>query len=171
MSSSYSYAYADESGDTGYQFDRGSSPRFVLGVIVPADPEATLDRIVALRRSLGKAATYEFHFTQADSQIRTSFLETIPQAADQLLFAVLHKQFAPADLRRLDKVGIYSYALAGLGLRTPFALSKCKLHLDGSGRQKAFLQTLKTNVRSICLAAGHHSRALKKFVCLSRPIR
>lgn len=163
MSTTYSYGYADESGDTGYHFDRGSSPYFILGVVLPTDPEVTLDRIVTLRRSLGKAATYEFHFSQADSQIRSRFFEAVPQPADQMLLAVLHKPLAPADFRRFKKVDVYSYVLAGLALRAPFALSTCKLHLDGSGRQKDFLQTLKRQVRYSCQVAGRPQQSFKEI--------
>lgn len=55
-------AYADESGDPGYHFDAGSSPHFVMAIVVPEWPEQLIDRIVAARRALGKPATYEFHF-------------------------------------------------------------------------------------------------------------
>jgi len=132
-----------------------------LGVILPAQPETTLDRIVALRRSLDKAATYEFHYHQADDRVCRHFFETVPDEADKVFIAVLHKRFAPADFRRLGKMGVYSHALAGLGLRAPFPLSMCKLHLDGSGRQKAFLQTLKTNIRWACRVAGRPQQSFK----------
>lgn len=40
------YAYADESGDTGYQFDAASSPRFVLGIVIAEQPEQMIDNRV-----------------------------------------------------------------------------------------------------------------------------
>lgn len=120
-------------------------------------------RIVTLRRNLQKAANYEFHFHQADTRVCTRFFETIPQQKDKILVAVLHKQFAPNDFRRLGRTGLYSHAVAGLGLRAPFVLSACKLHLDGSGRQKEFLQTLKTNVRWACRVAGHPQQSFQEI--------
>jgi hypothetical protein len=39
MVGQYSYAYADESGDPGYQFSANSSPRFVVGIVLPEHPE------------------------------------------------------------------------------------------------------------------------------------
>lgn len=110
MSFNYRYAYADESGDTGYAFDHGSSKHFVLAVVLPEQPEQTIDLLLSLRRSLGKAATYEFHFHQADARIRSLFFEAIRTEPVTLLAAIIHKQFAPADFRRLGKLGVYSHA-------------------------------------------------------------
>lgn len=146
----YTHAYSDESGDTGYAFDAGSSRYFVLGVIFPEKPEQTVDRILALRRTLGKAVTYEFHFRQADERVRRSFFAAIQDEPVKFLAAIVHKPFAPGDFRRMGKLGVYSHALAGAGLRTPFPLNQCKLHLDGSGKQRQFLQLLKSNVRWAC---------------------
>lgn len=148
------YAYADESGDAGYAFDANSSPRFVMGIVLPQEPEQLVDRLLALRRALGRPATFEFHFRQADAKTRQAFFDVLRGEPLHVLAAVIHKQFAPADFRRLGKQGIYSHALAGLSLRAPFRMSGCRLHLDGSGKQKLFLQRLKSNVRWACRVAG-----------------
>ena len=66
-------AYIDESGDAGYRFDAASSRRFVVGMVFPEQPEQVIDRLLALRRGLGKPATFEFHFRQADAATRTAF--------------------------------------------------------------------------------------------------
>ena len=155
----YTYAYADESGDTGYKFNAGSSRYFVLGILFPEDPEQTIDRILSLRRTLGKSTTYEFHFRQADERVRSSFFEAIQEEPVQFLAAIIHKPFAPGDFRRLGKLGVYSHALAGIGLRASFPLNQCKLHLDGSGKQKQFLQSLKSNVRWACRVADRPAQS------------
>lgn len=155
----YTYAYADESGDTGYEFDAGSSRYFVLGVLLPEKPEQTVDRILALRRTLGKSVTYEFHFRQADERVRSNFFAAIQDEPVKFLATIIHKPFAPGDFRRLGKLGIYSHALAGIGLRASFPLSQCKLHLDGSGKQKQFLQLLKSNVRWACRVANRPTQS------------
>ena len=149
------YAYADESGDPGYAFGENSSPRFVLGVILPEQPERLIDRLLALRRVLGKPATFEFRYHQANAAIRQAFFSVIRDESVAPLVAVIHKQYAPADFRRLGKPGIYSHALAGLALRAPVELTDCKLYLDGSGKQKQFLQGLKSQMRWACRVANH----------------
>jgi len=152
-------AYADESGDAGYKFDTGSSRYFVMGVIFPEKPEQTIDRILTLRRTLGRSVTYEFHYRQADERVRDSFFVAVQEEPVKFLAAIIHKPFAPRDFRRLGKLGVYSHALAGIGLRAPFPLNQSKLHLDGSGKQKQFLQSLKSNVRWACRVADRPAQS------------
>ncbi len=128
------YAYADESGDAGYDFGANSSSCFVMGIVLPNQPERLVDRLLSLRRVVRRPETFEFHFRQANANV--------------------HKQYAPADFRRLGKLDVYSHAFAGLSLRAPFVMSQCRVHLDGSGKQKQFLQGLKSNVRWACRVAG-----------------
>ena len=148
------HGYVDESGDAGYHLDAGSSRRFVVGIVFPDQPEQVIDSLLALRRKLGKPATFEFHFRQSDAVTRTAFFETLGNEPVLGLIAVIHKEFAPADFRRLGKVGLYSHALASLGLKAPFPLGQCRLFLDGKGKQKQFLQQVKSNVRWACRVAG-----------------
>ena len=85
------YAYADESGDPGYAFSANSSPRFVLGVILPEQPEQLIDRLLAVRRALGKPATFEFRYHQANAAIRQAFFGAICDEPIAALVAVIHK--------------------------------------------------------------------------------
>lgn len=156
-------AYVDESGDTGYQFHANSSLYFVLGMIIPENPEALIDQILAARRKLGKPASYEFHFHQADLRCRDIFFEAIAQEPIKIYSAVVHKSFALPDFQRSGKLGLYSHAIAGLVLRSPIPLSKYKLYLDGHGKQKQFLQTLHANVRSICRSAKQPERSFREI--------
>lgn len=153
------YAYVDECGDPGYRFDANSSRRFIVGLVLPEDPEQVIDRLLALRRRLGKSASFEFHFRQADAATRLAFLETLQSESLSMLFAVIHKEYAPADFRRLGKVGLYSHALAGLGLRARFSLARCRFYIDGRGKHKQFLQETKSYVRWACRVAGRSEQS------------
>jgi len=148
------YAYADESGDAGYDFGANSSSFFVMGTVLPNQPERLVYRLLSLRRVLRRPETFEFHFRQANAKTRQLFLEVVRDEPCDVLIAVVHKQYAPTDFRRLGKLGVYSHAFAGLSLRAPFVMSQCRVHLDGSGKQKQFLQGLKSNVRWACRVAG-----------------
>ena len=149
-----SYAYADESGDTGYQFEASSSPRFVLSIFLPEQEEAFVDCLLGLRRSLNKPAAFEFHFRQNDDKVKAAFFDAITRLRFKVLIVAIDKQKAPADFRRRGKTGLYAHALAGLALRAPFPLKDCKLYLDGSGDHTHFLQELKSSVRYACRVAG-----------------
>ena len=79
------YAYADESGDSGYQFRASSSARFVIGIVIPNDAETLVDVLLSVRRKLGKPAAYEFHFRQTDEKERLAFFEGIQSEAMQIV--------------------------------------------------------------------------------------
>ena len=132
-------------------------------MIIPENPEALIDQILAARRRLGKPASYEFHFHQADLQCRDIFFEATAEEPIKISMAVVHKSFAPPDFQRSGKLGLYSHTIAGLLLRSPVHLSKCKLYLDGHGKQKQFLQTLHANIRSICRLAKQPERSFREI--------
>jgi hypothetical protein len=160
-------AYADESGDPGYRFESSSSSLFVVGIVVPDQPEQLIDRMVSARRTLGKPTAYEFHFRQTDSRIRGVFFSALSTERISLMVAVIHKHRAPRDFRHLGKMRLYSHAIAGLALRSPFELRSCKLYLDGSGKQKAFLAELKTSVRWACRVAGYPEQSFEDIRMLN----
>ena len=73
-------AFVDESGDTGFKLDRGSSPAFVVAMAVFADRnEAQMcdDRIANLREELSLRASHEFHFSHNAPRVRAAFLEAV----------------------------------------------------------------------------------------------
>jgi len=87
------YAYADESGDAGYQFRANSSARFVIGIVIPNDAEKLVDTMLSVRRKLGKPAAHEFHFRQTDEKERAAFSNGISQEAVMIFVGVIQKQF------------------------------------------------------------------------------
>ena len=71
--------FVDESGDTGFRFDRNSSPYFVVAmVLVPGAEEAEKLRLAIdeLKEELRKPSM-EFHFTNTDGTTRHKFFDTI----------------------------------------------------------------------------------------------
>lgn len=72
-------AFVDESGDTGFRFDRNSSPYFVVAMIlVPGADEAEKLRLAIdeLKEELRKPSM-EFHFTNTDGATRQKFFNAI----------------------------------------------------------------------------------------------
>ncbi len=160
-------AYADESGDPGYEFAAGSSHLFVVGVLLPLEPEELINRITEARRRLGKPETFEFRFHQANLAIRHAFFDAILDSPWHLLAAIIDKRAAPNALRREGKTGLYIHALGGLALRSSMPLSQVKLHLDGTGAQKRFVRDLKNGVRQLCRQNGRPGQNYKEIRILN----
>jgi hypothetical protein len=72
-------AFLDESGDTGYKFDRNSSPYFIVTMVIFKSDESAAEvsrGIDALKEEMGKPAV-EFHFTNTDDRTRQKFFDVI----------------------------------------------------------------------------------------------
>src|SRR3990172_4605658 len=156
-------AYADERGDTGYKLEGGSSPRFVLVVLIPSSPESLLDKITEARRQLEKPETYEFHFSKSDEAVRKAFFEAIASERMHVWVAAIYKRRTPLELQAQGKAGLYIHAITGLALRAPFVLGKARLYLDAKGKHKEFMQTLKNGVRAKCREAGKLDQNFKEI--------
>lgn len=143
-------AYADESGDSGYRFDASSSKHFVFGIVIPHQPQLLIQNLSALRQKIRKPMDYEFHYRQMDKKERAEFFAVLEQSDMHMFIAMIDKMKAPSEFCRQGKQGLYNHAVTGLCLRASMTFNKCRLHIDGDGKQKKFLTSLKTCVRSAC---------------------
>ncbi len=73
----YRYIYGDESGDTGFVFERGSSRYFVISLLLLNDPEPLSERIDLLRQQLSIPAHAEFKFYKTSNANRRVFLKAV----------------------------------------------------------------------------------------------
>jgi hypothetical protein len=71
------FVYLDESGDTGFKFNRGSSRYFVITLLLVTDPLPFHAAIDELREGLGFAAGNEFKWVNSDYDVRWSFLRML----------------------------------------------------------------------------------------------
>lgn len=71
------FVYIDESGDTGFKFDKNSSRYFVVTLLLVEDPIPLQAAIDALRRELGFAPGNEFKFSNSREEVRWAFLRML----------------------------------------------------------------------------------------------
>jgi hypothetical protein len=72
--------FIDDSGDPGFQLERGSSAVFVLVLLIFDDEleaEKASVRIKELRRALKFPEEMEFKFTKSSRIVRERFLQTV----------------------------------------------------------------------------------------------
>ena len=67
--------FIDESGDSGFKFDKGSSEFFNVSLVIFNDNDeanACDNRIQLLKKELGKSNNWEFHFKESafDSNVK-----------------------------------------------------------------------------------------------------
>lgn len=107
------WVYIDESGDPGFELDRGSTPLFVIASVIfgtERSASACRDRIKALRGELRIPESAEFKFSKSSNHVREYFLGAV--AAHDFFYtaAVFDKRkLAVPDLR--IKKAFYQYVI------------------------------------------------------------
>jgi len=72
--------FVDEAGDTGFKLNQGSSEFFIITLVIfdQNDEAAACDqRITLLRRELGLAKEFEFHFNETPDFVKRNFFKAI----------------------------------------------------------------------------------------------
>jgi len=72
--------FVDEAGDTGLKLGHGSSPFFIITLVVfEHDDEAVAcdQGISQLRRKLGLSSDFEFHFKETSRRLKKLFFEAV----------------------------------------------------------------------------------------------
>lgn len=87
--------FVDESGDSGFKFDQGSSEFLTIGLVVfenAVEATACSSRIDLLKNELGWAQNDEFHFIQNSDRVRIQFLESVSSYRFYYFGTVINKK-------------------------------------------------------------------------------
>lgn len=87
--------FIDESGDAGFKLTAGSSPHFVVSLIVFSDNELALRADAAvdeLRIKLKLRPDFEFHFNKLKHEFRHTFLTGLREVDFQYFSVVIDKK-------------------------------------------------------------------------------
>lgn len=71
------FVYLDETGDTGFKFDKGSSRYFVVTMLLVQDPIPLYTAIDDFRKSLHVRDRYEFKFSKTPVSVQRTFLRVL----------------------------------------------------------------------------------------------
>lgn len=105
--------FVDESGDTGFKFEKGSSRYFVIVLVIFEDfldAEEVSLKIKRLKQKFGWGETTEFKFSGTSNRFRKRFFETIKECPFRFVaLAVDKKKFVEECLQGRR---FYDYVLA-----------------------------------------------------------
>jgi hypothetical protein len=90
------HLFLDESGDTGFKFRRGSTPVFVIALVVVDNPAPLNHTVERLRQQYKLPSRYEFKFSKTADRLKEGFFRGIRD----------HDFFVRAIV--IDKTMIYS---------------------------------------------------------------
>ena len=102
--------FIDDSGDPGFKTKKGSSPIFVIALVIFDDnleAEKTSLAIKELRRKLKVSDRYEFKFNKTNRKFRKEFFEAVRSFSFRVRAIVVMKDvFIVRDFRPVKKISI-----------------------------------------------------------------
>ncbi len=145
--------FIDDSGDTGFKFERGSSRYFVISLLIFDDDleaEKMSVAIKQLKRDIGMGDHEEFKFNKSRNKNRELFLQTINQFSFRIRSLVVEKEvlYSP-ELHK--KESFYAYFIKQVLKFSGSKILDAKVRIDGSGDRvfkKNFISYLRKELNS-----------------------
>lgn len=149
------YIYLDESGDTGFEFRRGSSRYFVIALLLVDDPVPIHQAVHDVRLSLGWPESREFKFMSTHHDGRVAFFDALRPHIFRVRALVVDKTRLTSPYLR-KKETFYNY-LVRLALEHDFGtIANATLIIDESFKGKTAKAHLTTYLRRE-VNAGHEA--------------
>ena len=130
--------FIDDSGDPGFKTKQGSSPVFVISLILfrdVLDAEKTSLVIKELRRKLKVSDLYEFKFNKTDKRFKNAFFEAFRSYQFKIRAIVVKKK----DIRSLRlqnyKENFYNYIIMQVLKHNGGSIKTAKLKFDKRGEK------------------------------------
>jgi hypothetical protein len=128
--------FIDDSGDPGFKLDRGSTPYFIIAMVIFDDEleaEKTAVAIKELKRQINFRDDVEFRFYKTRKDIRVKFLETINKFNFRIRYLVVDKSIIYSQELKNDKNSFYGYFIKETLKNSNDTIIDAKIRMDGSG--------------------------------------
>ncbi len=145
--------FIDDSGDTGFKFEQGSSRFFVISLLIFDDnleAEKMSVAIKQLKRDIGMGDYEEFKFNKSRDRNRELFLETVNKFKFRIRSLVVEKEllYSP-ELHK--KESFYAYFIKQALKFSNGTIHQASIKIDGSGDRvfkKSFMSYLRKELNS-----------------------
>ena len=130
--------FIDDSGDPGFKTQHGSSPVFVIALILFDDTleaEKTSLSIKDLRRKLRVSDYYEFKFNKTDKKFKNSFFEAVCPHKFKIRAIVVKKEDVYSLRLQNYKENFYNYIIMQVLKHNGGTIKKAKLKFDKRGEK------------------------------------
>lgn len=130
--------FIDDSGDPGFQVKKGSTPYFVITLVIFDDTleaEKTSVLIKELRRKLKVSDSYEFRFNKADKRFKKAFFSTVSDSKFRVRSIVVDKQVIYSQKLKNDKETFYNHVIMQALKHSKGSKKNAKLKFDKRGER------------------------------------
>ncbi len=128
--------FIDDSGDTGFKLDKGSTSHFVIAMVIFNDEleaEKTAVAIKELKREIGFDERTEFRFFKTRRDYRIKFLKIVNKFDFKVRCLVVDKSIIYSDELKKKKNSFYAYFIKEVLKNSNNTILDAKIRLDGSG--------------------------------------
>ena len=124
----------DESGDPGFKIVRGSTPYFVIAMVIFADPREAERASRCIAQARGRLRVKpEFKFAKSHDRVKSGFFEAVAGCDFRVRALYVDKSVVYSDHLRDEKEAFYSYFVRLLLTHDNGALQGARIKIDGSG--------------------------------------
>lgn len=146
--------FIDDSGDTGFKFDRGSTSHFIIAMVIFDDEleaQKTAVAIKELKREIGFGDNTEFRFFKTKDKYKIKFLKRINKFNFRVRCLVVDKTIVYSEQLQNNKNSFYSYFIKETLKNNNSTIIDAKIRLDGGGNRnfrKTFITYLRKELNS-----------------------
>lgn len=147
--------FIDESGDAGFKLESGSSPIFVIAMVIFESSESARDAqdvLSATQREL--RAWPEFKFSKLSPQNKDAFFLAVRDLDFRVRAIVVQKDRIRSNSLRTIKESFYKYFSRQLVEKGQAGMLDAKIIIDGSGDkvfQRELQRSIKRNLPTSCV--------------------
>lgn len=130
--------FIDDSGDPGFRLKQGSSPVFVIALVIFDDyleAEKTSLAIKEQRRKLKVSDRYEFKFNKTNRRFKDSFFSSVKKYEFRIRAIVADKQIIHSPRLRSEKEDFYNYMIMQVLKQSKGKIQNAKLRFDKRGEK------------------------------------
>jgi uncharacterized protein DUF3800 len=129
--------FIDESGDPGFKIDKGSTPVFVIAMVIFDDhleAEKASLAIKELRRELKVNDKYEFKFNKTDGRFKNAFFHATCKYNFRVRATIVKKSIIYSSTLRNKKESFYNFIVMQI-LKQSKTIKHAKLRFDRRGEK------------------------------------
>lgn len=139
--------FIDESGDPGFEVQRGATPIFAAAMVLFSNGEDAQTTETIIRRTQHRLKVWpEFKFNKCKNEVRDGFFSAVRDCPFAVRAIVVRKEIIYSPWLKTDKEDFYRYFIRQMMTHDDGALQQAKVIIDGSG-DRAFRRMLKLRLR------------------------
>lgn len=139
--------FIDESGDSGFKLDKGSTPVFGIALAAFHSRDEALKCDAIIRKALDDLGVKpEFKFSKARDKVRDAFFDAVQGCDFRVRALIVQKELINSGRLRSRKEEFYQFFVKSMLKFDNGLLQDAKVVIDGSG-ERTFRQDLKAHLK------------------------